>query len=591
MGKRTQLERSKKVFDADAIREKASISKGNRTVDNLTINESIPLMVLNESRAKGELPERALRPEIDVASSMEMLRLVVGGRQARNGATSDMDALISHASSRHLDDFLDVANDEFIEAAFTAVLRRDVDNRAFYYYMRQLDDGRSRIDVLSELLSSGEAAEKAASGNNARAVERQHDSLRVQIEERRATPRRLVEVVESDGRDMSSPHVSARGDGHRASPSAPASGYQGQSSVRAEIDIVGALMSIRERLATYPTTPALPGLRHRAPQIEVAGRALRPAEMPQVHFPGGGRALDAQPVYRVEELLCGTEREFLERTYTVLLGRKPDQGGEEYYLRMLSSGTARIEVIASILESEEAMHRRVKVMGVTWRRWVGRLGKWPVIGRACRRFADRSPADFVHVQSLQSFHDEDFVNRAYRSILGRAPDPGGSERYLRALRKGESKIRLIWDIRRSKEGRRRGVRVGGLRVAHLWEAAVDTPVLGGLLVFGASFVKTPDWRREARHREARTEQIFVALNRNTVVMQQTVNSGFDVLKSAIDDIADQVDLLSEARYADDLRTGLDNLSQKIATIEAQSSILRDSLIDLAKHAEVDVDRE
>ncbi|MDN7913042.1 DUF4214 domain-containing protein [Burkholderia cepacia] len=587
MGKRTQFDRNRKIFGADAIREKASISKGNQTADNSTINESIPLMVSNVSRAKGELTERALRPEIDVASSMEMLRLVICKRQPRDGATGDMGALISHASTRHLDDFLDVANDEFIEAAFAAVLQRDVDNRAFYYYMRQLDGGRSRLDVLGELLSSGEAAEKAASGSNARAVERQHNSLRVQIEERRAMPRRPVEVMGASGCDTSSPQVSTRGAGDGASPSVPASKYQGSSSVHAEIDIVGALMSIRERLSNYPATSALPGLSRRAPQIEVAGRALRPAEMPQVHFPGGGRALDAQPVYRVEELLCGSEKEFIERTYTMLLGRKPDQGGEEYYLRMLSSGTARIEVIASVLASDEAMHRRVKVMGVTWRRWVGRLGKWPVIGQACRRFADRSPADFVHVQSLQSFHDEDFVNRAYRSILGRAPDPSGAERYLRALRKGESKIRLIRDIRRSKEGQRRGVRVGGLGMAYLWEAAVDTPVLGGLLVFGAALVKTPDWRREARNREARTEHIFVALNRNTVVMQQTVNSGFDVLKSAIDDIADQVGLLSEAHHADDLRTELDILSQKIATIEAQSNILRDSLIDLAKHAEID----
>ncbi|RQU63361.1 DUF4214 domain-containing protein [Burkholderia cenocepacia] len=587
MGKRTQFERNRKIFGIDAIREKTSISKGNHTFDNSTINESIPIMVSNESRAKGELSERPLRPEIDVASSMEMLRLVIGKRPPRDGAAGDMGALIGHAPSCHLDDFLDVANDEFIEAAFAAVLRRDVDNRAFYYYMRQLDDGRSRLDVLSELLSSGEAAEKAASGNNARAVERQHDLLRVQIEERRAMPRRPVEVLGGGGRDASSPQVAARGGGTGVSPSAPASGYQGPSSVHAEIDIVGALMSIRERLSTYPATPALPGLGLRAPQIEVAGRVLKPVEMPRVHFPGGGRALDAQPVYRVEELLCGSEKEFLERTYTVLLGRKPDQGGEEYYLRMLLSGTTRIEVITSILASDEAMHRRVKVMGVTWRRWVARLGNWPVIGHACRRFADRSPADFVHVQSLQSFHDEDFVNRAYRSILGRAPDPSGAERYLRALRKGESKIRLIRDIRRSKEGRRRGVRVGGLGMAYLWEAAVDTPVLGGVLVFAASFVKTPDWRREARHREARTEHILVALNRNTVVMQQIVNSGFDVLKSAIDDIADQVDLLSEAHRADDLRTRLDILSQKIVTIEAQSNILRDSLIDLAKHAKID----
>lgn len=64
---------------------------------------------------------------------------------------------------------------------------------------------------------------------------------------------------------------------------------------------------------------------------------------------------------------------------------------------------------------------------------------------------------------LLSFYDESFVACAYRTILGREPDPSGFKNYLTHVRNGASKARIVAELACSAEGRQRAIDLPGLR--------------------------------------------------------------------------------------------------------------------------------
>ncbi|MBB5985034.1 glycosyltransferase [Sphingobium lignivorans] len=64
------------------------------------------------------------------------------------------------------------------------------------------------------------------------------------------------------------------------------------------------------------------------------------------------------------------------------------------------------------------------------------------------------------LETLLSFDDEVFVRLAYWALLGREVDSGGLSIYLRRIRKGEDKLRLLRELASSAEGRKHGGRLG-----------------------------------------------------------------------------------------------------------------------------------
>ena len=77
---------------------------------------------------------------------------------------------------------------------------------------------------------------------------------------------------------------------------------------------------------------------------------------------------------------------------------------------------------------------------------------------------------------LLSYWDQEFISRAYWTLLNRAPDDDGGGHYLRQIRKGISKLTILQHLRNSKEGRERAVNLPGLDealrkhrlAAHAW---------------------------------------------------------------------------------------------------------------------------
>lgn len=66
------------------------------------------------------------------------------------------------------------------------------------------------------------------------------------------------------------------------------------------------------------------------------------------------------------------------------------------------------------------------------------------------------------LDQLLDWYDVDFVRCAYVTLLGRQPDPEGEEHYVRTLRAGRSRLAILWELRRSQEGREHDPGIAGL---------------------------------------------------------------------------------------------------------------------------------
>jgi len=87
----------------------------------------------------------------------------------------------------------------------------------------------------------------------------------------------------------------------------------------------------------------------------------------------------------------------------------------------------------------------------------------------------------VSLDDLLARDDEQFVDCAYRTLLGRAPDPEGRAYYLERLRAGGSKIRIVSQIHLCPEGAARATRLPGLELAMRQERRLRIPLIGPVL--------------------------------------------------------------------------------------------------------------
>lgn len=97
------------------------------------------------------------------------------------------------------------------------------------------------------------------------------------------------------------------------------------------------------------------------------------------------------------------------------------------------------------------------------------------------------------IRELLSYDDERFVQCAYYTILGRKPDKEGISVYLKCLRAGMSKIRIITILARSPEAKSRGNHILELEVSLKIQALLSLPVLARILRILWSTPAVPDF--------------------------------------------------------------------------------------------------
>ena len=102
------------------------------------------------------------------------------------------------------------------------------------------------------------------------------------------------------------------------------------------------------------------------------------------------------------------------------------------------------------------------------------------------------------LDELSQLSPKDFAQRAYETILGRAPTTEEASRMLEALLRGDTPTWLLGALRYGREGRSRAIEVPGLRARYLAQRAFRIPVLGALVQWLAALVRLPSSLRYFR---------------------------------------------------------------------------------------------
>jgi hypothetical protein len=137
------------------------------------------------------------------------------------------------------------------------------------------------------------------------------------------------------------------------------------------------------------------------------------------------------------------EQSFVGKAYLALLGRPVDPGGFRNYLSKLKAGVPRAEICEELARSEEGRRHAARARGEP-------LRPQPRIASA---------------SDLLALEGEQFLELAYRTLLGREIDPTGLKDYSARLASGVSKLRILADIRSGPEGQAYEVRLPGLNEA------------------------------------------------------------------------------------------------------------------------------
>ena len=87
--------------------------------------------------------------------------------------------------------------------------------------------------------------------------------------------------------------------------------------------------------------------------------------------------------------------------------------------------------------------------------------------------------DGYYMNDFLQYHDKEFVINAYRGVLGRPADSGGSSYFLEGLHSGKmTKAEILGRLRYSPEGRARNVKVRGLLPSFCIQSLFKIPILG-----------------------------------------------------------------------------------------------------------------
>jgi Domain of unknown function (DUF4214) len=164
----------------------------------------------------------------------------------------------------------------------------------------------------------------------------------------------------------------------------------------------------------------------------------------------------------LNDLLEPEGAEFVDTVFRRILGRRPDPEAEKSYLRQLEAGVSKRQLILEVRCSDEGRRRGV-----------------PIGGFEDLTYMLVEPASTI--EELVSYDGVAFVSCAYKTILGRMPDPKGFQSYAMGLRSGVSKYEVIAELKGSEEGTRADTSCVGLVQAVRLFRMIRIPYVGRLL--------------------------------------------------------------------------------------------------------------
>jgi SAM-dependent methyltransferase len=144
----------------------------------------------------------------------------------------------------------------------------------------------------------------------------------------------------------------------------------------------------------------------------------------------------------------------------------------------------------------------------------------------------------VKSSNLLGFEGIEFIDQAYRAILGRTPDEAGRDHFLKELRSGKSKHAILQILADSPEGVNVGVELderyrSGAQVARI-------PMLGRIASFFSDLIRMPSTVMEL-HRQLKA---VVAMRAQLESLDGAIRARFATLDLAIEQLSEQLGSLS-----------------------------------------------
>jgi hypothetical protein len=176
--------------------------------------------------------------------------------------------------------------------------------------------------------------------------------------------------------------------------------------------------------------------------------------------------------YSLHELFMFDGEEFVSNAYHCILKREPDPEGFGHYMSHLRRGLiTRTFLLWIMRNSDEGRAREVRI-------WEFDLD-------------DKKEYD---LPEFLKYPDEPFILNSYKAIVGKAMHYEDYVKFfsiLALLKTGQMSRRgLLWKLRHSAEGRRRGVKIKGLRGGFCHLVGM-VPVIGYLARLIVAIVRLP----------------------------------------------------------------------------------------------------
>ena len=133
--------------------------------------------------------------------------------------------------------------------------------------------------------------------------------------------------------------------------------------------------------------------------------------------------------YDIGQLVRFSDAEFVDAAYRAILKREPDAAGARFYLRGLrQEQLEKLDVILTLLASEEGRQKNVRIEGLTAPLWLHRMTRLPGVGSWLKYAIDfvRAPILIRRLEQLLAFADArnqqianhvNLINREFAAAL------------------------------------------------------------------------------------------------------------------------------------------------------------------------------
>ena len=191
------------------------------------------------------------------------------------------------------------------------------------------------------------------------------------------------------------------------------------------------------------------------------------------------------------------------------------------------------------------------------------------------------------IEDFAALDDDAFLRNAYRVVLGREMDGVGGAYYLPALRSGHiGVVRVLSALRRSQEGRERGVKIRWLMPAAILDRLAGLPVVGKFFAPFMQFIVRPTTNRRLSTVAIRHVELISAVNTSLSAIRKNqahIDMRMDVTERDMDITAQDVAVARDytQRTMEDAAKALSEIKATRQLIVEESLQLR-RLIDEAR---------